>query len=63
MAPPTEDPGRANLRGTMDDTTKPAADHTVDPGVLPTPTSVEYETDAPIGKVETFDTGVILVIR
>ena len=38
-------------------------DHTVDPGVLPTPSAVEYEVDQPAGTVETFDTGVILVIK
>ena len=47
----------------MDETTKSGADHTVDTGVLPTPAPVEYEVDEPLGKVETFDTGVILVIR
>ena len=38
-------------------------DHTVDPGVLPTPAPVEYEVERPEGDVETFDTGVILVIK
>ncbi len=47
----------------MDDTSKSGADHTVDSGVLPTPSPVEYDVDEPVGKVETFDTGVILVIR
>ncbi len=47
----------------MDDTEKSGTDHTVDSGVLPTPAAVEYETAEPKGKVETFDTGVILVIR
>ena len=47
----------------MDETEKSGTDHTVDSGVLPTPASVEYETAEPKGKVETFDTGVILVIR
>jgi hypothetical protein len=45
------------------DETKSGADHTVDHGVLPTPAPVEYEIDEPVGKVETFDTGVILVVR
>jgi hypothetical protein len=47
----------------MDETTKSGADHTVDPSVLPTPAPVEYETDQPSGSVETFDTGLILVIN
>jgi hypothetical protein len=47
----------------MDETNQSGADHTVDTGVLPTPATVEYEVDEPVGKVETFDTGVILVIR
>lgn len=38
-------------------------DHTVDPGVVPTPATVEYEAPQPEGSVETFDTGVILVIK
>ena len=38
-------------------------DHTVDPGVLPTPAAVEYDVEQPEGTVETFDTGVILVIK
>jgi hypothetical protein len=46
----------------MDDTTRSGADHTVDRSVLPTPTSVEYETGKPAGTVETFDTGLILVV-
>ena len=47
----------------MDETTKSGADHTVDPSVLPTPAPVEYETAKPAGSVETFDTGLILVIN
>jgi hypothetical protein len=47
----------------MDETTESGADHTVDPSVLPTPTSDEYKTDKPAGSVETFDTGLILVIN
>lgn len=47
----------------MDETEQPGTDHTVDSGVLPTPAPVEYETAEPKGKVETFDTGVILVVR
>lgn len=46
----------------MHDTTRSGADHTVDPSVLPTPASVEYETEQPAGTVETFDTGLILVV-
>lgn len=38
-------------------------DHTVDSGVLPAPSSVEYELDEPAGMVSEFDTGLILVIR
>jgi hypothetical protein len=47
----------------MDEGIRSGADHTVDPSVLPTPAPVEYETDVPSGSVETFDTGLILVIR
>jgi len=46
----------------MHETAGSSADHTVDPSVLPTPTSVEYETGKPAGTVETFDTGLILVV-
>ena len=46
----------------MDETTQSGADHTVDPSVLPTPAAVEYQTGKPVGTVETFDTGLILVL-
>jgi len=46
----------------MDEHIKSSADHTVDPSVLPTPAPVEYETCTPAGSVETFDTGLILVV-
>lgn len=38
-------------------------DHTIDEGVLPTPSPVEYDVDTPAGAVSEFDTGLILVIR
>ena len=46
----------------MDEHIKSSADHTVDPSVLPTPAAVEYQTTKPVGTVETFDTGLILVL-
>ncbi len=38
-------------------------DHTVDPGVLPTPAAVEFQVERPEGDVKTFDTWVILIIK
>jgi hypothetical protein len=38
-------------------------DHTVDTGVVPSPSTVEYDLDKPEGTVETFDTGVIYTIK
>ncbi len=62
MTRPAGGPRRAEPRGTMDENIKSGADHTVDPTVLPTPAPVEYETGQPAGPVETFDTGLILVV-
>jgi hypothetical protein len=47
----------------VDENIKSSADHTVDRSVLPTPAPVEYDTETPSGTVETFDTGLILVVR
>lgn len=57
-------PGRSTTEG--DPMAKHAADgtdHTVDPGVLPSPSTVEYDVEQPEGTVETFDTGVIYTIK
>jgi hypothetical protein len=47
----------------MDERIPSNVDHTIDPSVLPTPAPVEYDTAQPVGTVETFDTGLILVLR
>ena len=38
------------------------ADHTVDPSVLPAPSPVHYDLDAPEKDVTEFDTGLIMII-